>query len=75
MSEIGAFWLAIAPSGREEWRRDLVVDLLVGLDVTVLEVEERLPTDESPRRAESATQVRGIETRRGRDVAECGNRR
>ena len=55
---------------REERRRDLAVDQFVALDLAVLEIEERLPADESTWRAESAPQIRGVETGRGRDVSE-----
>jgi hypothetical protein len=50
----------------EERRRQLRVDPLVGLDLTVAEVEERLPADESPRAACPSPQVCGIRLASGR---------
>ena len=56
-----ARWQAIAPSGRlKSGVESLRVDPLVGLDLAVAEVEERLPADEAARRAAAAAQVGGV---------------
>ena len=56
---------------REQRRGDLRIHLLVRLHVPVLEVEERLPPDEPPRRAESAAQITRIDARRRREIAQA----
>ena len=52
---------AMALIGRsEERRRDLRVDPLVVLHLPVAEIEEGLPADEAPRRAEASAEVVGV---------------
>ena len=45
----------------EQWGGDLRIDALIWPDVTITEVEERLPADKPPRCPASPAQVVGIE--------------